>query len=104
MVVLLSTAKRFFRDGRSTVRGWTEYKYRTGRLPWLSILIHILNWVVVVSGGVLLIWWAEPRGWSQWKFSGVLLLVGVPYAIFWHWLSGKVKLNQVRTSKRFRNS
>jgi uncharacterized membrane protein SirB2 len=102
--VLPSTAKRFFLDGRATVRGWAEYKRRSGRFPWIAILIHILNWVVVVSGIVLLIWRAGQSRWSQSKLLGVLLLVGLPYAIFWYWLSNKVNLNQIRSSKRLRNS
>ena len=89
--VLPSTLKRIVADGRATVRGWTKYKRQTGRLPWLSIAIHFLNWVVILSGGALLIWWGVREGLSKWEFTGVLLLVGVPYGIFWFWLSNTVK-------------
>jgi len=98
--VLPSTAKRFILDSRATLRGWAEYKRRTGRLPWLSIVIHFLNWVVVLSGSAFLIWWGERNGFSKSKLAGVLVLVGLPYGIFWSWLSDKVKLNQLRNARR----
>ncbi len=98
--VFPSTLKRFVLDGRATVRGWTEYKRQTGRLPWLSIVIHFLNWVVILSGGAFLVWWGVRNGLSRWEFTGVLLLVGVPYGIFWFWLSNSVKLNQIRNGRR----
>jgi hypothetical protein len=33
-------------------------------------------------------------------FAGVLTAVGLPYAFFWSWLKGKVKLNQIRNGRR----
>ena len=100
MPVLPSDVKRFISDSRANLRGWAEYKRRTGRLPWLSIVIHFLNWVVVLSGVVFLIWLAERNRLSKLKFLGVLVLVGLPYAFFWFWLSNRAKLNQIRKARR----
>jgi hypothetical protein len=87
-------------DSRATLRGWAEYRRSTGRLPWQSIMIHFLNWVVVLSGMAFLIWWDQRNHWSQWKFVGVMLLVGLPYVFLWSSLNRRVKLNQMRDARR----
>jgi hypothetical protein len=95
-----STVRSFVLNGRATFRSWVEYKRQTGQLPWLPIAIHFVNWVVVLSGIVLLIWWRVREGLSKSQFAGVLLLIGIPYAFFWLWLSNIVKLNQIRNGRR----
>jgi hypothetical protein len=98
--VLPSDIKKFIWDSRATLRGWAEYRGCTGRLPWPSIVIHFLNWVVILSGAAFLIWWADRNRLSQWKFVGVIALVGLPYGLFWFWLNNRVKLNQIRNARR----
>src|SRR5260370_6587657 len=98
--MLPSTAKSIVSDSRATLRSWAAYKHQTGRLPWLSIAVHFLNWVVILSGMVFLIWCGERNHWSRWGFAGVLVLIGLPYAVFWWWLKDKVKLVQIRDGRR----
>jgi hypothetical protein len=54
----LSTIRNIVQDGRKTVRGWEHYRRQTGRWPWFSIAAHILNWIVMISGMVVLVWCA----------------------------------------------
>jgi hypothetical protein len=98
--MLPSTAKRIFLDGRATVMSWAEYKHQTGRLPWHSITVHALNWVVILPGGVFLIWWGTRNRWSKGNFLVAWALVGLPYLVLWSWLSGRAKLNQIRSARR----
>jgi len=99
----LYSLRRTVQDGRTTVRGWTHYRHQTGSLPWFSIAIHCLNWALVISGSVFLIVRSDRYQLSRWEFLGVLLLVGVPYSIFWFWLKDKVKVKQIRDGKRLAN-
>jgi hypothetical protein len=98
--MLPSTLRNIVLDGGATIRGWAAYKYQTGRLPWFSIAIHLLNWVVIISGFVFLLWCSGEYHWSQWSFAGVFVSVGLPYAAFWWWAKNRVKLNQIRNGKR----
>jgi hypothetical protein len=98
--MLPSTLKRIVLDGRVAVQEWTAYKHRTGRLPWLSLLVHFLNWIVVISGLVLLLWFSEIYHWSRWRFAVAAILIGSLYTIFWSWLAAKVRLSQVREGRR----
>lgn len=98
--MLPSTVKNIVLDARSTVRGWSAYKHQTGKLPWLSIVAHSLNWVVIIAGMIFLLWCSGRNRWSRWGFARVLTAVGLPYAFFWSWLKGKVKLNQIRNGRR----
>ena|SRR6266849_6683610 len=98
--MLPSTVKSIVLDSRATVRSWAAYKHQTGRLPWLSIAIHFLNWVVILSGMVFLIWCSGTYHWSRWGFAGVFVLIGLPYAAFWWWLKERVKVNQIRNGRR----
>lgn len=103
MPITLQGLKTIVQDSRVTVRGWAHYKHQTGRLPWLSIAIHFLNWAVMIAGTVFLIWRLEKYHLGQWGFLGVLALVGMPYAVFWFWLKNKVKLKQIRDRRRIAN-
>jgi len=94
---------RMIQDGRETVHWWTAYKRRTGSWPWSSIAMHFMNWVVILSGGAFLIWWASGRHLSRWQFLGLFLLVGLPYMILEQWAKNKIKaklLRDERHSKR----
>jgi|SRR5580704_2684247 hypothetical protein len=93
------TPRRFVLDRRATIRGWRECDRQTGQLPWLSIGVHFFNWVVIVSGAALQTWRVDRAGGSKAEFTGSILLLGVPYAICWFWLSNTVKRNQIRKGK-----
>jgi type VI protein secretion system component VasK len=85
---------------RKTVDWWALYKRQTGTWPWSSIAIHFMNWVVVLFGGGVLIWWTVEHQLSRWQFLGVFLLVSLPYGILKNWAKRKVKLNHLRNGKR----
>lgn len=98
--MLPSTFRHYVRDSRETLSGWATYKRQTGRLPWSSIAIHSLNWVLVFSGMIVLIWCGGKFRWSQWQFVGIFLMVALLYGIFWSWTKDKVKLTQIRRQRR----
>jgi hypothetical protein len=93
---------RFIADCRATLSGWNEYRRQTGRLPWLSILAHSANWFAVISGMILIFWYANRFHWSRWRSLGSLVLAAIFYSIFWYRLKREVTLNQLRTQRRLR--
>ena len=90
------------RGALTTLKEWREYERQTGELPWLSILVHSLNWIVAVSGLILLIWFGEKMGLSRWGFVGVFAISGAGYLYCWDRVKRKVKLNRIRTARRLR--
>src|ERR1700722_14860542 len=98
--MLPSDVRDFASDSRATIRSWAAYKRQTGRLPWLSIAIHFLNWFVIIVGLIFLIWCNQKYHWSQWQFGGVLVGIVLPYAFFWSWIKNKIQLNQIRDARR----
>jgi hypothetical protein len=95
-----STIKSMYRDGRKTVHWWALYKRQTGAWPWFSIVIHFMNWVVILIGGGFLIWWTAEHHLSRWQFLGVFLLVSLPYTIVESWAKRKIKLSYLRNSRQ----
>jgi len=91
---------RLIRDGGKTLHWWTAYKRQTGRWPWSSIAIHVMNWVVILLGGLFLIWLAGEWHLSRWQFFGLFVLVSVPYLVLEEWAKYKVKLNLLRNGRR----
>lgn len=81
----IRTIQSIYADGRTTVRGWAVYKRQTGRLPWFSIAVHFLNWIVIFSGMIFLLWCAGKYHWSRWQFAGISVLVALPYGLLWYW-------------------
>jgi hypothetical protein len=96
----LPTVRNTYRRGRKTVHWWALYRRQTGSWPWPSIAIHLLNWVVLLLGGGLLIWWGVEHHLSRWKFFGVFLLVSLPYTIIENWAERTAKLNHLRNARR----
>jgi hypothetical protein len=94
------TVRNTYRRGRKTVHWWASYKRQTGTWPWSSIAIHFVNWVVLLLGGVLLIWWAVEHHLSRWQFLGIFALVSLPYTILETWAKNAVKLNHLRNARR----
>ena len=94
------TFSSMYREGRKTVRWWTSFRHQTGDWPWFSIVIHFMNWVVVLIGGGFLIWWAGERHLSRWQFIGIVLSVLIPYTIIESWAKRKVKLSYLRNSRK----
>jgi len=86
-----------------TLREWVTYKRKTGKLPWLSIAIHCLFWVVLWSGILFLVVFCVSHHWSQWQFTGIVVLVGAPYIVFWACVERKVKLREIRSRRRLEN-
>jgi len=95
-----STIKSVYREGPKTVHWWTLYKHQTGTLPWSSIAIHVINWVVILFGGGFLIWWTTEHHLPRWQFLGIFLLIGLPYGVVENWAKRRVKLNHLRNRKR----
>ena len=93
---MFPTFRNRYREGRGTVNWWTSYRRRTGGWPWFSIVIHFINWVVILIGGGFLIWWSAEHHLSRWQFLGVLLRVSLPYIILENWAKRKVKLSYLR--------
>jgi len=95
-----STFRNMYRDGVRTVHWWTSYKQQTGGWPWFSIVIHFMNWVVILFGGGFLIWWTVKHHLSRWQIYGIFLLLSLPYIILENWAKRKVKLSYLRNSRK----
>ena len=59
-----------------------------------------MNWVVILLGGLFLIWLAGEWHLSRWQFFGLFVLVSVPYLVLEEWAKYKVKLNLLRNGRR----
>src|SRR5437016_14329108 len=94
----MNAAHSSARCGR-TVKWWTSYRHQTGAWPWFSIVIHFMNWVVILIGGGFLIWWTVEHHLSRWQFFGVFLFVSLPYTILENWAKSKEKLIYLRKSR-----
>lgn len=90
----------YLRDARTTFRGWSNYKRRTGKWPWVSIGVHSLNSVIMVLGTCALIWHAVEHHWARGKFIAILVLLAVFHMVLWTWVSNKAKLAQIRGERR----
>ena len=90
----------YLRDARTTFRGWSDYKRRTGKWPWVSIGVHSLNSMIVVLGTCALIWHAVEHHWARGKFIAILVLLAVFHMVLWTWVSNKAKLAQIRSERR----
>jgi hypothetical protein len=85
-----------YREGAETIRWWNSYRRRTGGWPWFSIVIHFVNWVLIVIGGGFIVWWTVEHHLSRWQFGGVFLLVSLPYLILENWAKKKVRLSYLQ--------
>ena len=68
---MFPTFRNMYREGGRTVQWWTSYRHQTGAWPWFSIVIHFMNWVVILIGGGFLIWWTVEHHLSRWQFFGI---------------------------------
>ena len=91
-----SSLKIMYEEARKTVFWWARYKRQTGRWPWPSIVIHFMNWVVILFGGAFLVWWTGEHHLSRWQFGGILLSIGLPYIAVENWAKRRMKLNLLR--------
>ncbi len=91
-----------YKEGRETIRWWKSYRHRTGRWPWLSIVVHFMNWVVIMIGGGFIVWWTVEHHFSRWQFLGVFLVASLPYLILENWAKRKIKLSYLRNERRVR--
>jgi len=98
------TIRRAVDEGSKTLHWWAKYKRQTGTWPWSSIVIHSLNWVVILFGGGFLIWWATEHHLSRWQFIGTSLLAGLPYYFLESRAKKAVKLSLLRNRKRLAES
>jgi hypothetical protein len=87
-------------EGSKTLHWWTKYKQQTGTWPWPSIVVHSLNWVVILFGGGFFIWWSVEHHLSRWQFLGTLLLAGLPYYFLENRAKRAVKLSLLKNRKR----
>jgi len=97
---MFPTFRNMYREGGRTVQWWTSYRHQAGAWPWFSIVIHFMNWVVILIGGGFLIWWTVEHHLSRWQFFGIFLLVSLPYTILENWAKRKVKLSYLRNSRK----
>jgi hypothetical protein len=97
---MFPTFRNMYGEGGRTVHWWTSYRHQTGGWPWFSIVIHFMNWVVILIGGGFLIWWTVERHLSRWAFFRILLLVSLPYTILENWAKRKVKLSYLRNNRK----
>ena len=97
---MFPTFRNMYRESGRTVQWWTSYRHRTGAWPWFSIVIHFMNWVVILIGGGFLIWWTVEHHLSRWQFFGIFLLVSLPYTILENWAKRKVKLSYLRNNRK----
>jgi hypothetical protein len=96
----MSSIRSIYEDGRTTLRGWAKYKRQTGNPPWLSIIIHSLHWIFMLSGMVVIVWLSGKFRWSRWQFLGAFIAAGLPYGILWSGIKRRVLLNQIRNGRR----
>lgn len=97
---MFPTFRNMYRESGRTVQWWTSYRHQAGGWPWFSMVIHFMNWVVILIGGGFLIWWTVEHHLSRWQFLGILLLVSLLYTILENWAKRKVKLSYLRDSKK----
>src|SRR3981081_2511730 len=71
---MFPTFRTMYREGGRTVQWWTSYRNQTGAWPWFSIVIHFMNWVVILIGGGLLIWWTVEHHLSRVPIAAVALV------------------------------
>jgi hypothetical protein len=98
--MLPSTLSTFVEDGRATVRSWKAYKIHTGQMPWLWIVVHLLNWATSISVMAFLMWFLFTKRLSRWQFLGTSLAIALPYGFLWLWIKNKVKLIHLRKQRR----
>lgn len=48
---MFPTFRNMYREGGRTVQWWTSFRHQTGDWPWLSIVVHFMNWVVILIWG-----------------------------------------------------
>jgi len=97
---MFSTFRNMYKEGRKTVQWWTAFRQQTGDWPWFSIVIHFMNWVVILIGGGFLIWWTVEHHLSRWQIFGIVLVVLLPYTLVESWAKRKVKLSYLRSSRK----
>lgn len=97
---MFPTFRNMYREGGRTVQWWTSYRHQTGGWPWFSIVIHFMNWVVLLIGGGFLVWWTVEHHLSRWQFLVILLPVSLPYTILENWAKRKVKLSYLRNNRK----
>jgi hypothetical protein len=93
---MFPTFRNKYRKCAKTAHWWTSYRRQTGGWPWFSIVIHFMNWVVILIGGGFLIWWTVEHHLSRWQSYGIVLLALLPYTILENWAKRKMKLSYLR--------
>ncbi|MCU1243777.1 MAG: hypothetical protein JWO71_4503 [Candidatus Acidoferrum typicum] len=96
----MSSLRSIYEDARTTLRGWAKYKRQTGKLPWLSIIVHTLHWIVMLSGIGAIVWLSGRFRWTRWQFLGAFFAAGLPYGILSLVIKRRVLLNQIRNGRR----
>jgi hypothetical protein len=71
--------RRAVDEGSKPFNGGPNTNTQTGTWPWSWIVIHSVNWVVILFGTGFLIWWATEHHLSRWQFIGTFLLAGLPH-------------------------
>jgi hypothetical protein len=89
----------FAKAAAETLRNWSRYKEQTGQWPWMWIAIHILYWIVTISGLIVVEWRVGRYHLSRWGFAGVFVLIAVPYALLSGVVMGKVKVLQLKRQR-----
>lgn len=88
------------RDWAATLRKWKQFRQQTGKWPLFSIVASLLHTIVLVVGGVFLIWYGDQQGWSKNRLTLILLVVLLPFVLVWAWLHDKIYLSELRRARR----
>jgi hypothetical protein len=88
------------RDWAATIRKWKQFRQQTGKWPLFSIVASLLHTIVLVVGGVFLIWYGDEQGWSKNRFALILLGALLPFVFVWAWLHDKIYLSELRRARR----
>ena len=75
---------------------WKEFRRRTGKWPFFSIVASTLHTASFIIGGAFLIWYSGEQRWSGNHFILILLAVCFPYVFVWAWLQNKIYLSELR--------
>jgi hypothetical protein len=82
------------------LKAWRQYRHQTGKLPFLSVVVYLLQFPVMLSSIAILVWYSSNHGWSNNKFVLVALAPSFALVWFWDWLQRTVQLMEFR---RFRS-
>ncbi len=95
---------QLFKGTAATLKGWREYRRKTGRLPALSIFVHFLDAVILVGGIGYLIWYSVEKHWSKGLFFLILLPFFLVETFVSAWIERRARFRDLRVMRKNRHA